>query len=191
MKNESDNLSAQQSLDIITTMIREAQGNVRQNGFHFLLWGWVVATADIGMYILTKLEYPRPYIVWAITIPAWVISLWVGFRQGRSERKTTHLDTISGWLWVCFGVCIFTLIAFGGKLNYQLNPLIITLSAIPTFMSGVIIRFKPLLLGGALLWAAGIVSFLSPMEIQPLIGAAAVLCGYLVPGYLLRNKKIS
>jgi hypothetical protein len=189
MKTESENLSAQQSLDIITSMIREAKGNVQQNGFHFLLWGWVVAAADLGMYLLSKLEYSHPYVVWAITIPAWIVSMWVGFRQGKSERKTTHLNSINGWLWICFGICIFTLIAFGGKLNYQLNPLIITICAIPTFMSGIIIRFRPLMLGGAVLWAAGIISFLTPMENQPLIGAAAIVCGYLVPGYLLRTKK--
>jgi hypothetical protein len=189
MKDDSENLSAQQSLDIITSMIQEAKGNVQQNGFHFLLWGWVVAAADMGMYALIKLDYSHPYVVWAITIPAWITSMWVGFRQGKSERKTTHLNIINAWLWGCFGICIFTLVAFGSKLNYQLNPLIITISAIPTFMSGIIIRFKPLMLGGAVMWVAGILSFLSPKEIQPLVGAAAVLCGYLVPGYLLRNKK--
>jgi hypothetical protein len=189
MKNESEKLSAQESLNIITAMIYEAKGKAQQNGFHFLLWGWVVTAANLGMYILTQLDYPHPYVVWVITIPAWIISLYVGFRQGKSERKTTHLDTISGWLWICFGICIFTMVAFGSKINYQLNPVIIIISAIPTFVSGIIIRFKPLMMGGIVMWISGIICFLSPIETQPLIGAAAVLCGYLVPGYLLKNKK--
>jgi hypothetical protein len=78
MKSEWEKLSAQESLDIITTMISEAKGKAQQNGFHFLLWGWVVAMANLGMYILTQLDYPRPYIVWAITIPAWITSLYDG-----------------------------------------------------------------------------------------------------------------
>src|SRR5688572_27130532 len=98
MKTESENLSAQESLDIITRMIREAKGNVQQQGFHFLLWGWVIAIANLGMYLLAQLDYSRPYIVWAITIPAWIISMYVGFRKGKLERKTTHLDTITGSL---------------------------------------------------------------------------------------------
>ena len=188
MKTESEKLTAQESLHIITSMIHEAKGNAQKNGFHFLLWGWVVAVADLGMYTLTQLKYPHPYIVWVITVPAWIISMYVGFRQSKEARKTTHLDMISAWLWICFGICIFTLVAFGGKINYQLNPVIITLSAIPTFISGVIIRYKPLMFGGGVMWVAGIICFLSPMEVQPLVGAAAVLCGYLVPGYLLRKK---
>ena len=189
MKTDSEKLTAQQSLDIITTMILEAKGNVKRNGFYFLLWGWVVALANLGMFILAKADYSHPYVVWVITIPAWIISLYLGFRQGNTTHRTTHLDTITGWLWVCFGICVFTLVAFGSRINFQLNPVIITLSAIPTFLSGVIIRFRPLMFGGAVMWVGGIISFLSPIEIQPLIGAAAVVCGYLVPGYLLRNKK--
>lgn len=189
MKTEEENLSARQSLDIITSMIQEAKGKVQKNGFHFMLWGWVIVLANLGMYTLTKLGYPYPYIVWSITIPAWIISLYVGFKQGRSQGVTTHFDLVSLWLWVCFGICIFTLVAFGHKINYQLNPVILVISSIPTFVSGVLLRFKPLMLGGASFWVFGIICFLTTMETQPLVGAVAVFCGYLLPGYLLKNKK--
>jgi len=189
MKTESENLSAQQSLDIITTMIQEAKGNVQKNAFYFLFWGWVVVIANLGMYTLTQLHYRHPYIVWAITIPAWIFSLYRGYRHGKTEGVTTHFGSVSIWLWVSFGIVIFTLVAFGQRINFQLNPVIITISAIPTFVSGILIRFKPLMFGGVALWIFGIISFLTPLEIQPLIGAGGVLCGYLVPGYLLKNKK--
>ncbi|MFZ6010902.1 MAG: hypothetical protein ACOYXT_11210 [Bacteroidota bacterium] len=189
MKTESENLSARQSLDIITSMITQAKGNVQRNSFYFLLWGWVVAVANLGMYALTLLQYDRPYIVWVITIPAWIISLYKGFRQSREERISTHFDKISMWLWISFGICVFTLVAFGYKINYQLNPAILLLCAIPTFISGVILRFTPLMLGGASFWIFSIIDFLTPMESQPLVGAIAIICGYLVPGYLLKNKK--
>jgi hypothetical protein len=189
MKTPSENLTAEQSLDIITTMIQAAKGNARKNSFHFLLWGWVVVIANLGMYALTQLNYPHPYVVWVITIPAWVISLYKGYRQGKTQHVSTHLDTVSLWLWLTFGICIFTVVAFGNRINYQINPLIITISTLPTFVSGIILRFKPLMLGGISFWIFGIVSFLCPTEIQPLIGAAAIFCGYLVPGYLLKNKK--
>lgn len=188
MKTESENLTARQSLDIITEMIHEAKGKARKNGFHFLLWGWVVVAANLGMYTLSQLQYPYPYIVWSITIPAWIVSLYVGYRQGKAKGISTHLDKISMWLWISLGICIFTLVAFGHKVNYQMNPLIISVSSIPTFVSGVILRFKPLMLGGAAFWVFGIIGFLTPTETQPLVGAAAVICGYLVPGYILKFR---
>jgi hypothetical protein len=189
MKTESENLTAQQSLDIITAMIREAKGKAQKNAFYFLFWGWVIVAANLGMFTLTQLGYRHPYIVWLITIPAWIISLYRGYRQGKEERISTHFGTVSMWLWICFGICIFTLVGFGYKLNYQLNPLILTVSVIPTFLSGVLLRFPPLMLGGAAFWVFGIVAFLTPREFQPLIGGLAIICGYLVPGYLLKNRK--
>lgn len=186
---KTENLTAQESLDIITTMIREAKGNVQRNNFYFLLWGWVVMLANLGMFTLIQMGYPHPYVVWAITIPAWILTLIMGFRQGRKSSSPSHFDKISGTLWLSFGVVVFTVVGFGFKLNYQINPLIITLCAIPTFVSGVILKFKPLMVGGVLFWLFGIAGFLVAREYQPLVGAVAITCGYLIPGYMLRNVK--
>ena len=186
---KQENLTAQESLDIITSMVREAKGKIQRNNFFFLLWGWVVMLANIGMFTLTKLDYAYPYIVWAITLPVWIFSMVAAFRRGRKNHSITHFDRISGTLWLCFGVIVFTLTGFGFKLNYQINPLILTLCAMPTFVSGVILKFRPLMVGGVLFWILGIVSFLVAREFQPLIGAVAISCGYLVPGYMLKNIK--
>jgi len=189
MKSESPNLSAEQSLDIITTMIHQAKGNARRNSFYFLLWGWVVAIANLGMFLLTQLDYSRPYIVWLITIPAWILSLYKGFRQNRQDQIHTHLDSISIALWFSFAVCIFTVIGFGYKINYQISPVILLVSAIPTVVSGVVFRFRPLLIGGILFWLCGIACFLVGAAYQPLVGTVAIAGGYLIPGYMLQSKK--
>jgi hypothetical protein len=188
MNSKSEEMTAQQSLAIITEMINNAKGNVQQDSFYFLLWGWTIMLANIGMFVLTSLNVAHPYAIWAITIPAWIISLYKGFKDGKKQRVSSHLDSISGYLWVVFGVCIFTIVAFGYKLNFQLNPLILIISSIPTFLSGVIIRFKPLMYGGVAFWIGGIIGFLVPKEYQPLIGAFAILIGYLIPGYLLKTR---
>jgi hypothetical protein len=190
MKTQDENLSPLQSLDIITSMIQEAKGRVQKNNFYFLLWGWVIVVANLGMYILTKLEYEMPYIMWVITVPAWIYSMVKGYRQGREGgTRSSHLDRITGTVWITYGVVIFTLVAFGRLINYQLNPAILLVTAIPTFTSGMIINFKPLMMGGAIFWIASIISFLLPLDTQPLVGAVAIACGYLVPGYLLKAKR--
>ena len=186
---DSENLSAQQSLDIITSMIDQAKGNVQRNSFYFLLWGWVVVLANLGMFTLSILHYKHPYIVWVITIPAWLYTLYHSFKSSTDKTATSHFDRISAALWICYAICIFTLVVFGYKINYQLNAVILIVSAIPTFVSGVLLKFRPLMLGGVAFWIFGIVNFLVSNEIQPLIGAVAIFCGYLVPGYLLKNKK--
>src|SRR5690606_8138359 len=188
MKQASQNLTAQESLDIITGMIRQAKGNARRNGFHFLLWGWVVVVANLGMYALTLLNYPYPYVVWAITIPAWIISFIKGYRDKKADRVYTHLDRISLWLWIMFGLAIVVFVVMGQKINYQINPVILTTATIPTFVSGALLRFKPLMFGGASFWAFGLITFMLPYEVQPLMSAVAIICGFLLPGYLLKRR---
>lgn len=189
MSPENQNLSAKQSLDIIASMILEAKGNVQRNNFYFLLWGWVVVLANLGMYGLTLAGYTRPYIVWAITIPAWIYTLYKAFRTNRTAHSTTHFDRISGYLWICFGVTIFIVVAFGFRINFQINPVILIITAMPTLVSGVILRFRPLILGGVAFWIGGIICFLVPMTTQPLVGAVTIVLGYLVPGYILKGRK--
>jgi hypothetical protein len=189
MKHDAENLTAQQSLDIITSMIQQVKGNAQKHSFHFLMWGWIVVLANLGMYTLTKMEFEYPFIVWLITVPAWFISFYVGYKARKENRVYTHYDYIHLSLWLGFGIVIFTLVGFGYKINFQINALILTISCIPTFLSGVMMRFRPLMVGGVLFWIFGIISFLTPMENQPLVGAVAILCGYLIPGYMLKSKK--
>jgi hypothetical protein len=189
MNPESKNLTAEQSLDIITKMIHEAKDKVQRNSFYFLFWGWLIALANLGVFVLTKLEFEYPFVVWTITIPAWIFSFVRGMRQGKAEGKSSHFNKISAALWLSFGVVVFTLVAFGYKINYELNPIILLISAIPTFASGVILRFKPLILGGILFWLFSIASFLIARDLQPLLGSIAIVFCYLIPGYILKGKK--
>ncbi len=39
METENQILTTQQSLDIITKMIRQAHGNVKKNSVYLILWG--------------------------------------------------------------------------------------------------------------------------------------------------------
>jgi hypothetical protein len=181
-------MTAQESLDLITNMIRQAQRNVRQSSFYFLLWGWVVFLAHMGVYSLLLLDYRRPYLVWLITIPAWIVTVYKSKQQGRTARSVSHFDHITWALWTGFGICIFTLVAFGYKINFQLNAVILLVCAIPTSVTGVILRFRPLIWGGVCFWLCSIASFLLPASWQPLVGLASIVAGYLVPGYMLRNK---
>jgi hypothetical protein len=189
MKPEDEALTTQQSISIITEMINNAKGNVKENSIYFLLWGTVIAIANIGMFTLIQVGYAHPYIVWAISIPAWIVTIIAGYKQGKRARATSHLDRISAWLWFSFGIVIFTLVVFGEKINWQMNSVIMLMSTIPTVVSGIVIKFRPLIIGGVCFWVFGILCFLVPDPWQFVVGAAAVTIGYLIPGFMLRYKK--
>jgi hypothetical protein len=188
METENQILTTQQSLDIITKMIRQAHGNVKRNSVYLVLWGSVVTLANLGMFALMWAEYPRPYLVWLITIPAWILTIYISCRHGKNASTRSHFDRINSFLWYSYGIIIFTLVVFGYKINFQLNPVILLVSAIPAFVSGTIIKFRPLAIGGIFLWIFGILCFLIGGPWQYLLAAIAVAAGYLIPGLMLRNN---
>ena len=70
----------------------------------------------------------------------------------------------------------------------EVTPYILLLAGFPTFLSGFIIRFKPLIFGGICFWiVALLVNFAGP-DLAPLGTPVAMLLGYLIPGYMLKHR---
>jgi hypothetical protein len=191
METNDKNLTTEESLDLITSMINQAQGNVKDVSKFFLLWGWVVILANVSMYVLILMEYPRPYLAWLLVIPAWIFTFYIAGKGKKQRKAVTHLDRIITALWLSFGVLALTLVVFGSKINFQLNPVILLFTSIPTLVTGIIVKFRPLVSGGIIFWVCGILSFLAPFEYQNLICAVAFILGYLIPGYRLKGKSKS
>jgi hypothetical protein len=188
MKQEEKPLSAEQSLELISSIIRQTQGNVSYSSFYFLLWGWVITLCNLGMYILLKTEYTDyAPMVWLLCIPAWITTMIYGNRQDKQRKVTTHLDKISMWLWIGIGITILPTWIFGEKLNWNINAVVLMPVGLATFLSGIIIKYKPLLAGGIVFWIAGFVCYLVAPNDQYLVGALAMILGYLIPGYGLRK----
>jgi hypothetical protein len=59
----------------------------------------------------------------------------------------------------------------------------------PVFLTGVIVRFKPLIIGGIACWILCIAStFITIYDYQFLLIPVAMLVAWIIPGYLLRAK---
>lgn len=188
METENTKLSPEQSLDLISSMIRQTQGNASNGSFYFLLWGWVITLCNFGMYILLQVTTPNyAALVWTLGIPAWIITMIYASRQDKSRPVTTHLDKISMWLWIGIGITILPSWIFGEQINWHVNAVVLMPIGLATFVSGIIIKFRPLLFGGITFWIAGTLCYIvSPLD-QYLVGGVAMIFGYLVPGYMLKK----
>ena len=184
-------LTNTESLQIITDMIGQAKRNIAQSGsFYFLLWGWVVLFGNFGHYFIAKYDlYPAPYIVWIITIPAAIISAVYSVRQGRKAKVTSQFDKVYANLWTSIFVVLITTLVFMSKLSYNHNAVILLLAALGTFVSGRLIKFKPLIFGGIALYIGSLVAFNVSVLDQYLVAGVAIILGYLIPGYLLKQAE--
>ena len=185
-------LKPEESLQIIEKMINRTKGNLYENSFYFLLWGWIVLFGILGHTILANFtDYSKPYLVWLIIIPGIIANTIYGIRQGKKKGISSHLDLVSFMIWIAFLVSYGIILVFMKKFDYKIVPIIFLLAGNATFLSGIVIKFKPLVWGGIVFWLGVIGLFTLPGNLVIFVSPLAIILGYLVPGYLLKfeNKK--
>jgi uncharacterized membrane protein YhaH (DUF805 family) len=89
-----------------------------------------------------------------------------------------------------FTIIVILAFAISGKIAWEIaNVLIIALYGLGTFVSGGILKFKPLIIGGMCCWIIALCIFFIPDEYSLLLVAGSIIIAYLIPGYLLRNAR--
>jgi len=183
-------LTQKESLEIIHAMVQQSRQRVGENGVFYLLWGYAVLIAALAHYILMQSGYENPWMSWILMPVAGILSGIIGYRKGQSKTVRTHVDTAMAYLWGAFLVVLLTVLTFSGQIGFAGSyPVVILLYGLGTFVSGGILRFKPLIIGGIICWISGIVAMFSPFDMQLLIMAGAIFCGYIVPGHLLYAQR--
>lgn len=189
MENEEKQMTGEESLKIITDMINKTKISIRQSSFHLLFWGWLILFCSLSEYLLIKFtDIASPWYVWFLTIPGAFVSMIYGFVKGRKETVFTYATLIYVWTWVGFLFSAIVLFIIVWDKMESVAPLILSLLAIPTFVSGFILKFRPLIVGAVTFWIFALVAHFGGPDISPLAVPAAMLTGSLIPGYLLRRK---
>ncbi|MBS4043822.1 MAG: hypothetical protein KGZ59_08415 [Chitinophagaceae bacterium] len=190
---EDKNLSATESLHLIEGMINKAKDRFAENGLLYLLWGWVVLACSITQYILIMYSnFSKPEMVWAITWLVVIFQIFYLSKQEKNRKVKTYTDELIGFVWMVFGISMFIVGFILGKNNQwtSMYPIIIGLYGMPTFLSGAIMKFKPLKVGAICCWIFAILSTFIPLQYSLLLIGAAVIVAWIIPGYLLRQKFI-
>ena len=188
-----ENFSPQDSLQLIESMIQKTKANISYNRFYFLLWGWITFGAIVVQFILkVVLHYERHYLVWLVTFIGMFISIVHARKMAASHKVRTYIGDSMGYLWTGVGISfsVLCIVISVGKTGWQnAYPFFIIFYGMGTFVSGKILQFKPLIIGGIINWVLAAASVFFPFDYQLLFAAAAILTSYLIPGYLLKPQK--
>lgn len=188
---QSENFSPKDSLLLIDNMINQAKNRFSENGFLYLLWGWLVFFCSIAHFILLKLDLlTHPEIIWASCWLAVIFQIFYLSKRKKKEKVKTYSENIINYIWVSFGICMLVVSIIVSKTNNWdiINSLILLFYGIPTFLSGIAMQFKPLVIGGVTCWLLAAVSvFILPIYVLLLL-ATAVISAWIIPGYMLRAK---
>jgi hypothetical protein len=182
-------MSPTESLSIISSMIEKTRHTFSDSSHYFLLWGYAVFIACAAQFTMMSLGYEKSYLAWWIIIPALVIHFILVIRERKREKVSTYISEANGYLWMGIGFCFFVMAFIFAKISWQYCfPFYVLFYALGTFVSGSLIRFKPLIVGGIISFiiAAGISFFDYKMQI--LLAAISILVTYIIPGHMLRSR---
>ncbi|MBL7825930.1 MAG: hypothetical protein JNJ57_04815 [Saprospiraceae bacterium] len=190
MENKETQLSAQESLRVIRETIDIAKNGFREDGFHFLLWGWLVAIASFAdWYLWTVARHPDHAKAWMIMA---VVGVPVSMiREWRLSKKVKNQNVVRDWygfVWLGFGISMLLIIPSAVMKNVSPVPFILAITGMATFMSGILLRFTALIIGAAVIWAGCLWCMFLPVEHHLLVQGFTAVLGYLVPGYLLNHQ---
>lgn len=188
---DQNSMTEKESLELITSMINRAKNSFGENGFLYLVWGWAILIFCLIQFVSQVIfGYEKGYYVWILT---WVIAIYNVFYIKKKKKKRnvrTYTDEINSSIWISFLISIFILmfICIQFKHPGMIYPVLLVMYGIPIFLSGKLMKFTPLVLGGIFCWLLGIAGPFVPVEYGVLLIALALIGAWIIPGYLLRSR---
>lgn len=186
-----EKFSPEQSLQLIRSMIGKARQDLSDDSIYFLVWGWITFIACTGQFVLKHIiGWDKHYLVWLLIIPGILFSIYQGRRDHHHKKARTYIGDSMKWLWTGMGISYFVLSMILSKLGWGtvIFPFFILLYGLGTFVSGQLLQFRPLVIGGMIAWALAVGAVYADYDYQMLFGAAAILSSYIIPAYLLRQR---
>ncbi len=197
---EKNNLTPEESFKIIDKAIANFKMNYKESAKIFLLWGWMLTLASISNFIILKILHSKEAyeLMGLYSISNWVVFALCGFiiqffmlrKIDKNKKVYSYLDNYINKLWQVTAASFFVATLICIKLEIAPPPIMLLIAGIATTTTGLLIKFKPLTIGGIAFFIFGIASTFVTNENIALIVGAAIICGYLIPGYYLKSAKV-
>jgi hypothetical protein len=186
-------MNEKEALLLIEEMINSTKQEVKDNGFYYILWGWLVFIAAITDYVLLVfMDNKQHAMVWAILMPlGGLVSVIKGRKDAKKQRVKTYIDEAIKYLTIAFSISLFIICFIMPMTNDNWRafyPTLMVIYAFAVFIFGGLLRYKPLIYGAFINWALAIAGYFVTYDWQLLLLALAVLCSFVIPGHLLNRR---
>ena len=186
-------MTKEEQLNIINDAIKQTKTNLKPLGYNLVFWGVVIISMSLFHYFfpqIVQFSYYSTVIYWVlIPILGMVYTTYYNIKTGIKIGYETQLDRVIRIIWGVFGLAwIFTV---GISLIYNVNPVqdILFLLGIVLIMSGLIIKFHNITIGGIGLLIFTVYTFYNPSINLLLVNVIGISFGMLIPGLSLYFQK--
>ncbi len=150
---EKTTFTPEESLSLISKTIQDTKKNFEENGFSFIFWGSITLVASLSQFILIKLEYydiaGYPNFLYPLG-GIFAILFWKKI-QKKNLPKTIIGRIIGSAAWFMAANLMILGFLFWENLGEAIIPVFLIFLAQLVFISGIAIKYKPLIFGGVML----------------------------------------
>ena len=192
-------LTPEESFELINKAISNFKMNYKEYGQSFLLWGWMICLACFSHFIIFKiLQGKEAYQhIGLFSLGNWIVIMSAAFiiqffmerKINKDKKVISHLEKFINILWWVIGASMVVATFLCIRLGIIPPPVFLLIGGIAITITGLVIKFKPVIIGGISLFLFSIASTFVSNENTLIIVGVAVICGYLIPGYLLKSAK--
>ena len=194
---ENINLTPEESFSIINKAIANFKLNFRETAKVFLLWGWVLAIASLSNFIILKILYSREASIGLVSLCNWAAYILIGFiimlfmehKINKDKKVFSYIESYFKNLWSVSAASFFIATLLCIKMEINPPAIMLLITGIATTTSGLLIKYRPLIIGGITFFIFSLAATFVSNEYISLIVFGAIICGYLIPGYLLKSTK--
>jgi hypothetical protein len=105
--NEEKKLTEQESLQLISDMIKKAKGSYHDTGIGSLLWGSVVSIASFITYFKIAYNFDIGFDIWLIVLVAIIPQIFLSIREKKDAKAKFYDDDTVNAVWFVFGITLF------------------------------------------------------------------------------------
>jgi hypothetical protein len=190
MKSETT-LNPSESLNIISEMVEQARFNFSKNSFYFIMWGTLLTVASAFQLMAANMELTEYFwIGWPIAgFTGGIISAVVSQKIAADLGHQSHIDKMYGMIWIIYFITLVLMLAALVSNGFQPSGYVMILTGLPTVLTGKLIKFNPLVIGGVSFWVLGFVAIFLFPELGDALFITSMITGYLIPGFMMRAIK--
>jgi len=208
---QDNNLSYEDSLRLINTMINKAKDAYHDTGVGAMLWGSVIAICSLTRFAEVQFDFKLPFDINFLALFALVPQIFITIREKRNRKARSYDERFLEYIWIGFGISIFLLIhvvnltfeswtpvskeyaALAGhpspfRFSEFVMPLFLILYGMPTFITGAAFKVKPMLWGGLFCWLCSIITVYTHYKVDLLLTALSAIMAWFIPGLIMEKE---
>ena len=188
-------MTEEEQINIINSTINKTRENLRPLSINLIFWGVMINLMSVFHYFFEYIvEYSRYSVIlyWTIfPLIGMVFTIRWNIKRGIKKGYETVLDRTIKIIWAVFGLGWLIILMYSIIVGKSPVPLILFLLGLVLVMNGLIIKFKPITIGGIILFIFVFYLFIEPSINYLVVNMIGVTLGMFIPGLLLNRMKSS